>query len=60
VIYTSTETATGTKKCEFFSKTVISKSISAYVVLICCKKHSRTPWWWCRKTPKRVGGKKWL
>jgi hypothetical protein len=29
-----------TMKCEFFAKTVILKSISAYVILICCKKQS--------------------
>jgi len=58
VIYTSAETSTGTKKCEFFPKTVILKLISAYVILICYKKQSRTPWWCCRKTPKRFGVKK--
>jgi len=50
VIYTSTETSTGTKKYELFPKTVILKSVSAYVILTCCKKQSRTPWWWFRKT----------
>jgi len=29
-----------TKKCEFCATTVILESVSAYVILMCCKKRS--------------------
>jgi hypothetical protein len=41
VIYTSAETSTGTKKCEFFPKTVILKLIIAYAITITSKNYDR-------------------
>jgi len=59
-VYAGVETSAGMKTCKFFAKTVILESVSAYIILVCCKK-SRTPWGWRRKTPKRVRVKKnWL
>jgi len=34
--------------------------LCAYVILMCCKTQSRTPWSWCRQTPRRDKVKKWL
>ena len=36
---TSVKTSTGTKKCEFYAKKMILESLTAYVILICCKKN---------------------
>jgi len=36
------------------------ESLSAYIILVCCKKQSRTPWRWCRQMPKCVRVKKLL
>jgi hypothetical protein len=41
-MYTSVETSTGTMKWEFCAKTVILELVSAYVILMCCKKQSQT------------------
>ena len=44
--HTSVETSAVTENCEFGAKTVILESISAYVILMFCKKkreHSRIP-----------------
>ena len=42
-IYTSVQTSSGTKKCEFCVKTVILESVSAYVVFDVLQNTSRTP-----------------
>jgi len=41
-MYTSVETSTGTIKWEFCAKTVIIELVSAYVILMCCKKQLQT------------------
>jgi hypothetical protein len=59
IMYANVLTSTGIKKCEFCEKIVILEWVSAYVILMCCKKQSRTAWRWRGRTSKRAGVKNW-